>query len=148
MQADWGRMPPSSGQPCKAERVSEMFGTKKIFSFQDSVAVDVRDVATAQRWYKEKMGLPYFSTDVEEADMVLGYSAEDANLSLVKCTGSNRPDSVPGHPPIIFAKKLATAHEYLSARGVNVGPIQQDSGGNHFFRFRDLDGNELEVCQE
>jgi hypothetical protein len=44
-----------------------MFWTKKVFSFQDSVAVDLRDIAAAQRWYAEKMGLDYSSTDVEEA---------------------------------------------------------------------------------
>jgi hypothetical protein len=31
---------------------------------------------------------------------------------------------------------------------IRVGRLQQDSGGNHFFLFRDLKGNELEVCQE
>jgi hypothetical protein len=29
------------------------------------VAVDVRDVAAAQRWYSEKLGLGYFSTEVK-----------------------------------------------------------------------------------
>jgi catechol 2,3-dioxygenase-like lactoylglutathione lyase family enzyme len=125
-----------------------MFWVKRVFSFQDYVAVDVRDIVAAQQWYKEKMGLHYSSTDVEEADMVLGYSNEDAYLSLVKITGSERPDTRHGRPPIIFAGKLTAAHEYLSSCGVDVGAVQQDSGGNHFFRFRDLEGNELEVCQE
>ena|ERR1700689_4106028 len=125
-----------------------MFWTKKVFSFQDSVAVDVRDIGAAQRWYAEKMGLGYSSTDVEEADLVLGYSAENAYLYLVKITGAERPDRKPGRPPVIFASKLAVAREYLSSRGVDVGSLQEDSGGNHFFRFRDLEGNELELCQE
>jgi catechol 2,3-dioxygenase-like lactoylglutathione lyase family enzyme len=125
-----------------------MFWAKKVFSFQDSVAVDVRDLEAARRWYSEKMGLSYSSTDVEEADMVLGYSDKDAYLSLVRITGADRPNRQPGRPPIIFARKLNAAHEYLSSRGVEAGSIQQDSGGNHFFRFRDLEGNELEVCQE
>jgi len=125
-----------------------MFWTKKVFSFQDSVAVDVRDIAAARRWYAEKMGLDYSSTDVEEANMVLGYSAQNAYLYLVKVTGADRPDRTPGRPPIIFASKLMVAREYLSSRGVDVGPLPEDAGGNHFFRFRDLEGNELEVCQE
>jgi catechol 2,3-dioxygenase-like lactoylglutathione lyase family enzyme len=125
-----------------------MFWTKKVFSFQDYVAVNVRDIVAAQQWYKEKMGLHYSSPDVQEADMLLGYSAEDAYLSLAKITGSERPDRRRGRPPIIFAGKLTAAHEYLSSRGVDVGDVQEDSGGNHFFRFRDLEGNELEVCQE
>ena len=108
----------------------------------------MRDIAAARRWYAEKMGLDYSSTDVEEANMVLGYSAQNAYLYLVKVTGADRPDRTPGRPPIIFAGKLMVAREYLSSRGVDVGPVPEDAGGNHFFRFRDLEGNELEVCQE
>ena len=125
-----------------------MFWKKKIFSFQDSVAVEVRDVRTAQRWYSEKLDLPYSSDKVEEASVVLGYSAENAELYLVDISSIDRSESQPGTPPIIFAPKLATAHQHLSAQGVDVGPLQSDSGGNNFFRFRDLEGNELEVCQE
>jgi hypothetical protein len=127
-----------------------MFGAKKIFSYADGVTVDVHDITAARLWYKEKLGLTYSSTDVEEevGDMVLGYSAEEIFLSLVKAAGPERPNNRPGHPPIIFTGEIATAHEHLSSRGVDVGPLQQDSGGNHFFRFRDLDGNELEACQE
>ena len=112
--------------------------------------MDVRDIAAAQRWYADKMGFQYSSTDLgdDEGDMVLGYSAEEIFLALVKVSGGEKPNSNPRHPPIIFAKKLDAAHEYLSSRGVDVGPVQQDSGGNHFFRFRDLEGNELEVCVE
>src|SRR5712692_5605103 len=125
-----------------------MFWTKKVFSFQDAVTVEVRDLAAAQRWYSEKLGLHYSSTEIEEASMVLGYSHEDAQLYLVEVSGGKRSEGQPDRPPIIFASKLAAAHEYLSSRGVAVGPFQSDSGGNKFFRFRDLEGNELEVCQE
>jgi catechol 2,3-dioxygenase-like lactoylglutathione lyase family enzyme len=125
-----------------------MFWTKKVFSFQDSVSVEVQDVSAAQGWYSEKLGLRYSSTKVEEASMVLGYSADDAELYLTQVSGTQRSDSLPGRPPIIFARKLTVAHEYLSTRNVDVGSIQSDSGGNAFFRFRDLEGNELEVCQQ
>jgi len=125
-----------------------MFWTKKVLSFQDAVIVEVRDAAAAQRWYSEKLGLRYSSTTVEEASVVLGYSADDAELYLVEVSGNKDSESQAGRPPIIFASKLAAAHEYLSSRGVAVSPVQSDSGGNKFFRFRDLEGNELEVCQE
>lgn len=126
-----------------------MFWAKKVFSYADSVAVDVRDIAAAELWYREKMGFNYRSTNVdgEVGDMVLGYSADEIFLALVKVSGSERPDVRRGHAPIIFAKKLSAAHEYLASRGVDVGAFEQDSGGNHFFRFRDLEGNVLEVCQ-
>jgi catechol 2,3-dioxygenase-like lactoylglutathione lyase family enzyme len=109
-----------------------MFWTKQRFSSTGDVVAEVRDVQAAQRWYAEKLGRPYSSTEVEEASMELGYSADSVVVYLVD----------------ISAKKLADAHQYLSARGVDVGSIQSDSGGNQFFRFRDLEGNELEVCQE
>jgi len=125
-----------------------MFWTKKMFSSAGDVVVDVRDVAAAQRWYSEKLGLSYSSPDVEEASLELGHSADSIVVYLVEISGSERPNKSPGKPPIMFARKLADAHEHLSSRGVDVGPIQSDSGGNQFFRFRDLEGNELEVCQE
>lgn len=114
------------------------------------MAVDVHDVAAAQRWYKEKMGLGYFSTDLdeEEGSMKLGYSAEEAFVYLLKVSNGKRPDVMPGHPPIIFARKLDAAIAFLSSHGVDVGPLQHDSAGNHFIRFHDLEGNELEVCQQ
>jgi len=99
-------------------------------------------------WYAEKLGFSYSSADVEEASLELGYSSDSIVVYLVEITGSARPNKSPGKPPIMFARKLADAHEDLSSKGVDVGPIQSDSGGNQFFRFRDLEGNELEVCQE
>ena len=85
---------------------------------------------------------------MEEASLELGYSADSVVVYLVEIVGNARPNKSLGRPPIVFARKLADAHEYLSTRGVDVGPIQSDSGGNQFFRFRDLEGNELEVRQE
>lgn len=125
-----------------------MFWTKRIFYSAGDVAVDVHDVAAAQRWYSEKLGLPYSCSEVEEASMELGYSADEVVVCLVEITGNDHPNRNLRRPPIMFVKKLAAAHEFLCSRGVNAGPVQSDSGGNRFFRFRDLEGNELEVCQD
>jgi catechol 2,3-dioxygenase-like lactoylglutathione lyase family enzyme len=125
-----------------------MFWTRRIFRSAGDVAVDVHDVAAAQRWYSEKLGLPYSSSEVEEASMELGYSHDEVVVYLVEMSGSDRPNRNPQRPSIIFVKKVAGAHEFLRSRGVNAGPIQSDSGGNQFFRFHDLEDNELEVCQE
>jgi catechol 2,3-dioxygenase-like lactoylglutathione lyase family enzyme len=112
------------------------------------VAVDVRDVAAAQRWYSESLGFRYSTTEVEESSLGMGYSPKEVVIYLTEVSGNDRPDTRPGHPPIMFTGKLADAHKYLSNRGVNIAPIQSDSGGNQFFRFQDSEGNELEVCQE
>lgn len=79
--------------------------------------------------------------------MVLGYSEKDPRVYLCRIAGSARPDVVPGHPQILMTTRLADAHEFLSSNGVDTDPLQSDSGGNQFFPFRDLEGNELEVCQ-
>jgi hypothetical protein len=85
---------------------------------------------------------------VEEATVGLGYSANDLVLYLNAVSGNVQPNVRSGRPPIMFVQKLGNAHEYLSSQGVSVSPIQSDSGGNQFFRFHDLEGNELEVCQQ
>jgi catechol 2,3-dioxygenase-like lactoylglutathione lyase family enzyme len=128
-----------------------MFWNKKIFEPSEGIVVEVVDVEEARRWYSEKLGLSYSSKDVaeEEATIVLGYSErDDPVIYLCAVDGNQRADAQPGRPPILFAKKVESAHEYLSGRGVAVGPLQSDSGGNRFFRFTDLEGNEMEVCQD
>ena len=125
-----------------------MFWTKRTFTSAGDVVVSVRDVEAARRWYSKKLRLPYSSTEVEEASMEVGYSAEAVVIYFVGISRNERPDKSSRRPPIMFARNVAQAHESLCSRGVDAGPIQSDSGGNQFFRFRDLEGNELEVCQE
>jgi hypothetical protein len=125
-----------------------MFSAKKMFSSSGDVVVGVHDVAAAQRWSSEKLGRSYSSPDVEEASLGLGYSSDSIVVYLVEISGTARPNKNVGTAPIMFARKLTDVHEHLSSRGVDVGPIQSDTGGNQFFRLRDLAGNELEVCQE
>ena len=134
----------------RSGRLADRLWTKRMFYSGGEVAVDVRDVAAAQRWYSEKLGLGYFSTEVEaeEGTMVLGYSADDPVIYLAHISGDERLNSQQVRPPIMFTRKLPVAHDFLSSRGVELGPIQIDSGGNQFFRFRDLEGNEMEVCQQ
>src|SRR5947207_14138467 len=38
--------------------------------------------------------------------------------------------------------------DFLVSRGVNVGDIQQDGQGTHFFEMRDLEGNVIEISEE
>jgi hypothetical protein len=47
---------------------------------------------------------------------------------------------------MLFAAKLQKTHDWLKDRGVTVGPIGLDSGGNQFFT--SLDGNLIEMCEE
>jgi hypothetical protein len=124
------------------------FWHKKLISNSDGSAVDVVDLEAARLWYAEKLGFGYSSTEDENADVVLGYSEKELIFYLSRIVDDKRPNLRPGHPPILFSKKLDDAHEVLTSRGVDVGAMQEDSGGNQFFRFRDLEGNEIEVCQD
>lgn len=114
----------------------------------DGVTVDVTDLQAARRWYSKTLGLGYASTKDEGAGVVLGYSPFELRVYLRQAVGNRSLDTSPGRRPIIFAYDLAATHESLSSQGVATSSLQSDSGGNQFFHFVDLEGNELEVCEE
>ena len=125
-----------------------MFG-KPPFVIPDNYAIDVRNLAAARAWYKEKLGLNKTKTEREDdsgrlfADMCI--SKNDSVLSLVESS----PGAATGKKHVIFyAGNLEKCHKWLAERGVTVEPIAADSGGNRLFRFRDLEGNAIEVCVE
>jgi catechol 2,3-dioxygenase-like lactoylglutathione lyase family enzyme len=126
-----------------------MWGSPPFF-IPDNCTVDVRNLAAAREWYKEKLGLRESHDRTEDdsgrpfADLCVSKS-DGAFVSLVEL----EPGAAPGKQHAIFyAKKLEKAHEWLAQRGVTVESMAVDSGGNHFFRFRDLEGNAIEVCVE
>jgi len=47
----------------------------------------------------------------------------------------------------VFCTKVKKAHEYLRAKNVAPGPIQE-AGGTEFFEVHDPDGNVIEICKE
>jgi len=49
---------------------------------------------------------------------------------------------------MLYASDVKKAREVLSSRGVNVGDIQEDRQGTHYFEMRDLEGNLIEVSEE
>ena len=115
----------------------------------DSFAVAVRNLRVGRDWYKEKLGLQETKTDREEDSGLpfvdLEVSKGELCITLV--------EAEPGRPisdtrPMLFTKNLEKAHDWFQNRGVAVGPMQSDSGGNRFFRFQDVDGNTIEVCVE
>jgi catechol 2,3-dioxygenase-like lactoylglutathione lyase family enzyme len=115
---------------------------KRLLSFQDNVTVEVRNLDRALDWYREKLG---FRVPSQKSENTMPSSHTQMRPKQVRGpeTGMNR-----GHPPIIFAPKIEAAPEDLSSRGVSVGPIQNDSGGNRFFHFQDIEGNTVEICKE
>ena len=124
-----------------------MWGAKK-FYFGDNISVGVRDLNRAVAWYQEKLGLRLTPLKSEDFDAFLSFEKDaDTGLALVVIPPGETRANVEGHP-ILFTNKIEAAHEEFASRGISVGAIQSDSGGNRFFRFQDLEGNEIEVCVE
>jgi catechol 2,3-dioxygenase-like lactoylglutathione lyase family enzyme len=124
-------------------------GGKPPFSISDNCSVDVRNLAAARDWYKEKLELREANNDREEDSgrpfVDLHVSGEDTFVSLVEL----EPGAATEKQHVIFyATNLEKANQWLATRGVAVGPATTDSGGNRFFRFQDLEGNTIEVCIE
>ncbi len=121
---------------------------RKDFYFGDNISVGVKDLDRAVAWYEEKLGLQLTPLKSEDFGAFLALAKDDeTGVALVTIPPGETKANVEGHP-ILFTKKIAAAYEAFVAKGINVQPIQSDSGGNRFFRFRDLEGNEIEVCVE
>jgi catechol 2,3-dioxygenase-like lactoylglutathione lyase family enzyme len=124
-----------------------MWGGKN-FYFGDNISVGVKNIDLAVAWYEDKLGLHLSPLKSEDFDAFLSLARKDEiGLALVVIPPGETVANVPGHP-ILFTKRIEAAYEDFSSKGINVQPIQSDSGGNRFFRFRDLEGKEIEVCHE
>lgn len=112
------------------------------------ISVAVRDLERAVTWYCERLGLSIVPEHSYSGEVHLGYlQREKVVITLFPCL-DGKPGVSIDRRPILFTRKLDSVHSDFAAFGVEVGPIQSDSGGNRFFRFRDLEGNEIEVCVE
>jgi catechol 2,3-dioxygenase-like lactoylglutathione lyase family enzyme len=121
---------------------------RKHFCFGDNITVGVRDLDRAVHWYQEKLGLRRADAPGDEVDALLVLSKDDeTGLGLMVLGPDVGPNNFEQHP-IMYSDKIEAAREDFASRGVSVGPIQKDSGGNRFFQFQDLDGNTIEVCVE
>jgi hypothetical protein len=117
-----------------------------LLTIADSVYIGVADIRAASAWYMEKLGLrPMPPTpDDEEGCVALGFSKEDRVAIVLGPRG--KPTD--GATPMLYASKIGKARDLLSSRGVNVGALQKDRQGTHYFEIRDLEGNLLEVSEE
>ena len=82
--------------------------------------------------------------DDAEGCVALGFSKKDQTAI---CLGP-RGKLSDGTTAMLYAPNVKTAREVLSSRGINVGDIQQDRQGTHYFEIRDLEGNLIEVSEE
>jgi len=122
--------------------------SRKKFYFGDNISVGVRDLDRAVAWYQEKLGLHLTPLKSEDFDAFLSFSKNDeVGLALVAIPTGETTVNVEGHP-ILFTKNTEECREEFASRGIQVQPLQYDSGGNSFFQFPDVEGNIIEVCVE
>ena len=49
---------------------------------------------------------------------------------------------------LLYTGAIEKAREWLSSHSVNVGSLEEDRQGTHYFEMRDLEGNVIEVAEE
>lgn len=124
-----------------------MWGGKK-FYFSDSISVGVRDLDKAISWYQEKLGLRLTPLESEDFSAFLAFAEDDdVGVALVAIPAGETDVNIEERP-ILFTKKIEACREEFLSRGIQVRPLQRDSGGNSFFQFSDVEGNLIEVCAE
>jgi catechol 2,3-dioxygenase-like lactoylglutathione lyase family enzyme len=121
--------------------------------------VAVKNLDSAIEWYCDVLDVLKVSVGTNDLDLdrnyagtavTLGYPTTKGKFFPVVTLTQIQPDNIfapTEHHPILFTKDLNQIHSDLTLKAV-AGPIQQDSGGNHFFQFTDLEGNTIEVCLE
>jgi catechol 2,3-dioxygenase-like lactoylglutathione lyase family enzyme len=125
-----------------------MWGVRNFYFGGGSISVGVRNLSGAIAWYQEKLRLRLTPIKSEDFEALLAFGKDDEDgLALVLIPPGETKANIEAHP-ILFTKKIEEVHEEFASRGVTVGPIQRDSGGNRFFQFQDLEGNSIEVCHE
>ncbi len=122
---------------------------KAPFTVADGYGLDVKSLDSARTWYKDKLGFRDASA-VEEDDSGrpscrLVLSDKGTTLSLVE---KDPAETTKQDHVIFYTSNLQGAREWIMSRGVPVGTIESDSGGNRFFKILDFDGNVIEVCVE
>ena len=107
--------------------------------------IGVRNVAAAEAWYIEKLGMRKMSIEMDNGEgcVALGFSKDEYAVTL------GPPDRPTDElTPILFSPNVQKARETLNTRGVNVSHIQQDRQGTSYFEMRDLEGNVVEISEE
>ncbi|MFE8702787.1 VOC family protein [Cytobacillus sp. FJAT-54145] len=112
-----------------------------IFKRIDTVFLKVNDFEKAIEWYSHVLGF-----DVRWRDDQGGYAALNIGETPLTLVRSDR-EKVES-PTVYFnfyTENIEEAHKHLTENGVVVGPIEEDINVK-WFKFKDLEGNELEVC--
>lgn len=119
----------------------------------DSIVLCCSNVEAAKNWWIDvfnctEVKVPEDWDNPLASDVALRLPGEEPSILLSDRAEVQRAGvEVPGTVPVIFCNRLKKAYEYLNNRGVAVGPIQ-DGGTTQFFEIRDLEENQIEICEE
>jgi predicted enzyme related to lactoylglutathione lyase len=105
----------------------------------------VRDVDAVSPWYIGKLGLRKSSEapPTEPSATIFRFKADGNPIILTTSPGFQT-----GKTPILFTKKIGRMRDVMSARGVDVGKVEQDRQGLHYFQIHDPEGNLIEVVED
>lgn len=116
-----------------------------LFRIADFVFIGVLDIDAASAWYIDKFGFQQVIPMGDGEDCIsLAVSKQD----LTSITLGPLDGATDGTTPMLYTSNVERAREKLISRGVNVGPLEEDRQGTHYFEVRDLDGNQIEVTEE
>ncbi|MGA8540917.1 MAG: VOC family protein [Terriglobales bacterium] len=110
-----------------------------------SLRILVRDIDSVMPWYVEKLGLRKLAKAPSQEPGAETFRFKANGHSVILTTRSGFQT---GKTPILFAKKIDRMRDVMSARGVDVGAIEQDRQGIHYFQIHDPEGNAIEVVEE
>lgn len=120
----------------------------KPFMLPEPIFIDVHDMKTARTWYEEKLACRAVLTEPEERTIEFEFDVGESHLVLTELSTEEKGPGGLAYPPILFTRKISQTRDWMSSRGIAVGPIQTNRAEQKFFRFWDLEGNELEVCED
>ncbi|MGH9496253.1 MAG: hypothetical protein ACRD3B_14735, partial [Candidatus Sulfotelmatobacter sp.] len=83
-----------------------------------STFIEVSDVASASRWYAQKIGLRKFTGKEQSRPrgVVLRFSEDTHPVVLVPAKSLDR-----GHNPVFFTRNIGKARKHLIANGIRLG---------------------------
>lgn len=128
--------------------LQRVMGFGDLYCGRGYISVGVNDLERAAAWYCEKLALSRVAEKSHSGEVHLGYLQRESTLIVLFPMPEGQPNVLSGRTPILYSRNLEATHREFDSVGISVGPIQSDSGGNRFFRFRDAEGNSIEVCVE
>lgn len=106
--------------------------------------IPVLDMDAAASWYAEKFGLRQQKTQFDEGETGIELTHSEEIFFVLGPRNAPNDDET----PMLYTSRIQKARDYLISRGVNVGEVQQDRQGTHFFEVRDLENNLIEITEE